>query len=83
MFCFRQDTGMEIKTARAPWNVPKVKHCKSYLLSQRNRRKIRTMKMILMLTFANTDSDPEVNDDVLDPTDYMDDADDESVDTEL
>ena len=31
----------------------------------------------------NTDSDPEVNYDVLDPTDYMDDADDESVDTEL
>ena len=62
---------------------PKSKTLQELFTLTKKQKKNQNNEADIDANIRNTDSDPEVNDDVLDPTDYMDDADDESVDTEL
>ena len=62
---------------------PKSKTLQELFTLTKKQKKNQNNEADIDANIHNTDSDPEVNDDVLDPTDYMDDADDESVDTEL
>ena len=62
---------------------PKSKTLQELFTLTKKQKKNQNNETDIDPNIRNTDSDPEVNDDVLDPTDYMDDADDESVDTEL
>ena len=68
------------KTCKSTAECPKSKTLQElFTLTKKNQNN----EADIDANIRNTDSGPEVNDDVLDPTDYMDDADDESVDTEL
>ena len=62
---------------------PKSKTLQELFTLTKKQKKNQNNEANIDANIRNTDSDPEVNADVLDPTDYMDDADDESVDTEL
>ena len=58
---------------------PKSKTLQELFTLTKKQKKNQNNEADIDANIRNTDSDPEVNDDVLDPTDYMDDADDESV----
>ena len=83
MFYFRQDTGNGNKNCKSTVECPKSKTLQELFTLTKKQKKNQNNEADIDANIRNTDSDPEVNDDVLDPTDYMDDADDESVDTEL
>ena len=62
---------------------PKSKTLQELFTLTKKQKKNQNNEADIDANIRNTDSDPEFKDDVLDPTDYMDDADDESVDIEL
>ena len=71
------------KNCKSTVECPKSKTLQELFTVTKKQKKNQNNEADIDANIRNTDSDLEVNDDVLDPTDYMDDADDESVDTEL